>query len=154
MGKSITLTPGELSQTVSSISIVSGNTVIDSASPASLAGARTSGEYAPGSSTLVPISPGSTQVLSIRLTTCPGASQIAFSRFFVELSPGISIYPEGGIALERSIPLAGVQPVLVIMPVLSPLQQWRSPPAWAQDHRRGIIARILSEFRGPYNYEY
>ena len=85
--KGTLLSPAELSQAVASIALVSGHTVIGTASPSGLAGGKVAVNYAVGSGTPVHITPGTTQTHSIRLTLTATARQSSLNRFFVMLPP-------------------------------------------------------------------
>ncbi|MCB1094706.1 MAG: VCBS repeat-containing protein [Verrucomicrobiae bacterium] len=113
----------ERAELISSVTLVSGNTVIGSGDSGA-----TSLHYEAETGAIIPIPPGETREFEIHLTLTSQAFESATNPFFVELGPTITglQLDDFGSPANSTIPLVGVRPLLVkIVPQITPLQQWR-----------------------------
>ena len=119
------LTQAELTQIVSSISLVAGTTVVGSSGPSAISNGKVTVNYNQVLGNLAPISPGSTQDVHIRLTLTAGAATSANARFFV-FCPRFTGIEQDGFNVGETVTVGSPASVLVTaIPVPGPLQQWR-----------------------------
>ena len=119
------LTQSELSQVVSSVSLVAGTTVVGSSGPSAISNGRINLNYNQVLGNLAPISPGATQDVHIRLTLTAGAATSPNARFFISC-PRFTGIEQDGFNVNETVGVQSPASVLVTaIPAPGPLQQWR-----------------------------